>query len=64
MKGGKYVDGGGRLKEVEYRDEEYGKEMEKIGEGLMGLVKMCKENERGMGMGVKEGWVWEGMMWG
>lgn len=52
---GNYVDTARKFKEVDYTDEEYAQELEKIEEKLVELLDTCRENHTAIRIGVNHG---------
>lgn len=52
---GNYVDPGRTFKVLEYTDEEYAKELQKIEERLTPFIEICKENHTAVRIGVNHG---------
>ena len=52
---GNYVDPGRTFKKLEYTDEEYAQEIEKIRKRLTPLIDICKENHTAIRIGVNHG---------
>ncbi|MCE2616255.1 4-hydroxy-3-methylbut-2-en-1-yl diphosphate synthase [Phocaeicola oris] len=52
---GNYVDPGRTFKQLEYTDEEYAKEIEKIRARLIPFINICKENHTAVRIGVNHG---------
>ena len=52
---GNYVDPGRTFKQLEYTDEEYAKEIEKIRTRLIPFINICKENRTAVRIGVNHG---------
>lgn len=52
---GNYVDTARKFKEVDYTDEEYAQELEKIEEKLVELLDTCRENNTAIRIGVNHG---------
>lgn len=52
---GNYVDGARTFKKLEYTDEEYAKEIQKIRERLVPFLNICKENHTAIRLGVNHG---------
>ena len=52
---GNYVDPGRTFKKLEYTDEEYAKEMQKIRDRFVPFLNICKENHTAIRLGVNHG---------
>lgn len=52
---GNYVDAARTFKQLEYTDEEYAREIEKIRERLVPFLNICKENHTAIRIGVNHG---------
>lgn len=52
---GNYVDPGRTFKILEYTDEEYAKELQRIEDGLTPFIQICKENHTAVRIGVNHG---------
>ena len=52
---GNYVDSARTFKSLEYTDEEYAKELEKIEERFLPFLQICKENHTAIRIGVNHG---------
>ena len=52
---GNYVDPGRTFKRLDYTDEEYAREIEKIRTRLLFFIRLCKENRTAVRIGVNHG---------
>lgn len=52
---GNFVDPGRTFRKLEYTDEEYAREIEKIGDTLIPFLNLCKENSTAVRIGVNHG---------